>query len=177
MTAYRCSFCTRKSDEVSHLLRAAGSVFICLACARLSVETMEKGGALRISRFPLPTREPPRAQRAPDARHLNGFLYQAGLRGQAIVPGPVWPWVLEFLEVYEGEVLSTVSALAECEDSLMRANHINDAFDRMMEPFRGDRRRAYLGAIFSDHLGRSIRDGFSYHINCMPVAASADVSL
>ena len=167
-----CSFCSRKPDEVPHLVVADRGTAICLACARRCVDICAADDAKAVARFPRP-QVPLSPRVAPDTRHLDGFLHYA--RGGILTgtPDPVLPWLGEFLDVYETEVLDAARETASYGDNLVRTNRVAAAFDRMMLPYRGDRRRAYLGAVFDKLLGRSIREGFAYHVDTT-VLAPAD---
>ncbi len=156
-----CSFCHRRLDEVSHLVRADG-VFICLACARRCVLICEAENAAPVAHFPRPAAP---SQPELDSRHLQAFLHYGRSGGPGGTPDPLLPWIREFLDVYEMAVMDAVKDTAGCDDGVARANRVSRAFDAMMLPYRGDRRRAYLGAVFDRLLGRSIREGFSYHVD------------
>ena len=159
-----CHFCFHKLHEVSHLVRADGGAMICLACARKCIATCEAENAPPVSRLRrTEVAAPPRL--LPDTRHLDGFLYYGRGRIRTGTPDPVMPWLCEFLDVYEMAVLDAVKDTADCRDSLRRSQRVSEAFDRMMLPYRGDGRRAYLGAVFDRLLGRSIREGFAYHVD------------
>lgn len=168
-----CSFCHRKPDEVPHLIVADRGNAICLACARRCVDICGAEDAAAVARFPRPqVPVPPRVP--PDTRHLDGFLHYAKTSGD--IPSMILPWLGEFLDAYEMAVLDAVKDTVDCADSLRRVQRVSEAFDRMMLPYRGDRRRAYLGAVFDKLLGRSIREGFAYHVDMTvlaPVAGAA----
>jgi hypothetical protein len=168
-----CSFCHRRLDEVSHLVRADG-IFICLACARRCVLICEAENAAPVARFPRAAAAPPQG---PGDRHLQSFLHYARGGITTGTPEPLLPWLREFLDVYELAILDAAKDTAGDGDSLVRANRVSRAFDAMMLPYRGDRRRAYLGAVFDRLLGRSIREGFSYHVDMTVLAPAEGESL
>ena len=168
-----CAFCHRKPDEVPHLVVADRGSAICLACARRCVDICAADDAAAVARFPRPQVSAlPRV--TPDTRHLSGFLHYARGGIQTGTPDPVLPWLREFLDIYEMAVLDAVKEMAADGDSLIRSNRVSAAFDRMMLPYRGDRRRAYLGAVFDRLLGRSIREGFAYHVDMTALAPAGE---
>ena len=173
MAAVMCSFCDRRPDEVPHLVMADRGTAICLACARRCVDICAADDAVAVARFPRRRVELPAAPRVPpDTRHLDAFLHYAR-SGTGGTPPPVLPWLCEFLDSYETEVRDAARDAATRGDGVIRANRVSAAFDRMMLPYRGDGRRAYLGAAFDRLLGRSIREGFAYHVD-MTVLVPAD---
>ena len=170
-----CAFCHRKPDEVPHLIVADRGSAIYLACARRCVDIYAADDAAAVARFPRPEIPIP-TRVAPNTQHLDGFLHYARGGIRTGTPDPVLPWLREVLDVYETAVLDAVRETATGRDSLFRSNRVSAAFDRMMLPYRGDRRRAYLGAVFDRLLGRSIREGFAYHVDMtvlIPMAGDA----
>ena len=67
----RCSFCGREQDQVSHLIRGPGDVYICDECVELCRQILSDNDG-----DPARKREPPAGGRVPTPREIVRALGQ-----------------------------------------------------------------------------------------------------